>query len=412
MSAGKQRPLRILISAFSCSPDRGSEPGNGWNWSKQAERFHDVWVLTSRWDHHEVPFGDHAHDLKLRFVYVSVPFWPRRLIGVERALRIYYILWQVVAPFHAWRLNLRVRFDVIHHVTMNTIEVPGFLWLLRPPFVWGPVGGAQLPPKAMQRYFGKGWLNEKIRMARKRLVLVNPFVRLAVRRAKAVIAANLDTERLLVECGARNVVREVDVGVVASTAPETHPAQRDDTFTIVWVGRLIPRKAPLLAVDVASELHRRNVSFRMVLIGDGPQRDTVQTAISRYQLEEHVTLLGAVNHQEMAHQYARGHVFLFTSLHDTSGTVILEAMQQRLPAVTLNHQGAAEMVDESSGIRIDIHSPNQVIHDMADAVQQLYEHPEQRTEMGCHARQLVADRYVWDVKGPFLQRLYQQIVNS
>ncbi|MGB8801257.1 MAG: hypothetical protein WCC97_11250, partial [Candidatus Acidiferrales bacterium] len=40
------RPLKILLSAYACEPDKGSEPGVGWNHVKQAARFHDVWVLT------------------------------------------------------------------------------------------------------------------------------------------------------------------------------------------------------------------------------------------------------------------------------------------------------------------------------------------------------------------------------
>lgn len=39
--------MRVLISGYACEPERGSEPGNGWNWVWHlAELGHDVWVLT------------------------------------------------------------------------------------------------------------------------------------------------------------------------------------------------------------------------------------------------------------------------------------------------------------------------------------------------------------------------------
>ena len=41
-----QRLTRVLISAYACEPQRGSEPGVGWHWAVEAARHHDVWVLT------------------------------------------------------------------------------------------------------------------------------------------------------------------------------------------------------------------------------------------------------------------------------------------------------------------------------------------------------------------------------
>ena len=42
------KKLKILISAYACEPDKGSEPGVGWNWAKQISRFHEVWVITRK----------------------------------------------------------------------------------------------------------------------------------------------------------------------------------------------------------------------------------------------------------------------------------------------------------------------------------------------------------------------------
>ena len=38
--------LKVLASAYACEPEKGSEPGAGWNWVKQIARFHEVWVIT------------------------------------------------------------------------------------------------------------------------------------------------------------------------------------------------------------------------------------------------------------------------------------------------------------------------------------------------------------------------------
>jgi hypothetical protein len=38
--------MKILISAYSCEPGMGSEPGVGWNIAREVAKYHEVWVLT------------------------------------------------------------------------------------------------------------------------------------------------------------------------------------------------------------------------------------------------------------------------------------------------------------------------------------------------------------------------------
>ena len=40
------RELRVLLSAYTFRPNRGSEPGIGWNVAQDVARHHDIWVLT------------------------------------------------------------------------------------------------------------------------------------------------------------------------------------------------------------------------------------------------------------------------------------------------------------------------------------------------------------------------------
>ena len=38
--------MKVLLSAYACEPNKGSEPGTGWNWLKQIARFNEIWVIT------------------------------------------------------------------------------------------------------------------------------------------------------------------------------------------------------------------------------------------------------------------------------------------------------------------------------------------------------------------------------
>ena len=144
--------LHILLSAYACEPDRGSEPGVGWNWVRHLARDHDVWVIT-RSNNRGVIEAVLAHNplRNAHFIYFDLPrwarFWKRRSFG----LRPYYYLWQAGVYFAARRIHRSVRFDLVHHVTFVKYWMPSFLAALPVPFVWGPVGGGESAPNVELR---------------------------------------------------------------------------------------------------------------------------------------------------------------------------------------------------------------------------------------------------------------------
>lgn len=61
----------------------------------------------------------------------------------------------------------------------------------------------------------------------------------------------------------------------------------------------------------------------------------------------------ALSYDEVNSLYDNADVFVFTSLRDTSGNVVLEAMSHGLPVIAINHHGVGEIVTDETGIRID-----------------------------------------------------------
>ncbi len=401
---------RILMSAFACEPGLGSEPGVGWNWAVQAARFHDVWVLTA---------GEHRAGIEKALAECPIPglhvvyhdaVWARRWLrrGTKGYLP-YYLVWQQSVVATARALHRRIGFDIVHHVTYNAIDFPGLLWRLDAPFVWGPVGGAQEPDPALKGYFGRGWWLEQLRILRKRLLVFNPLLRLGVRRAACILVANRDTERLLQRLGATHVLRELETAVHLPVVTRDTSRPENATLAVVWAGRLVARKAPLLALDVVAELKRRGTPVHMTMAGDGPWRRRLADQVVKRGLEQNVTILGRVPYTEMSDLYRDGDVFLFSSLHDTSGNVLLEAMAHSVPIVTLDQHGAADIVTPACGIRVPIRDARQVVDDLASALSELAVNHEKRRSLSEGARCRAATVYNWDCKGELMRELYQSI---
>ena len=124
-----ERRLRILLSAYACEPDRGSQPGVGWEWATRLAKRHEVWVLTRANNRPAIEraLGPNSGQEFLRFVYLDLPRWVlwlkrKKLIPVP----LYYVLWQVAAARCAKRL--RIDPDIVHHVTFNGFRFPGKWW--------------------------------------------------------------------------------------------------------------------------------------------------------------------------------------------------------------------------------------------------------------------------------------------
>ena len=97
--------------------------------------------------------------------------------------------------------------------------------------------------------------------------------------------------------------------------------------------------------------------------------------------------------------YKTSDIFVFPSLRETTGTVLFEAMVNGLPIVTFNQNGAALLVDETCGFRIDVNSDLRVIKSkFASAIQQLIENQSLKEELGLNAYKRVIEDYTWENK--------------
>jgi glycosyltransferase involved in cell wall biosynthesis len=107
--------------------------------------------------------------------------------------------------------------------------------------------------------------------------------------------------------------------------------------------------------------------------------------------------------------YQRSHAFLFTSLQDTTGMVTVEAMANGRPVVCLDHQGAAVVVTQETGIKVPVGEQREVVQGFADALQRLAEDRELCARLGALARRRAGERYTWEHKRAFIDRIYSDV---
>ena len=82
----------------------------------------------------------------------------------------------------------------------------------------------------------------------------------------------------------------------------------------------------------------------------------------------HIAWLGWLPHREAIEQYAWADAFVFSSLRDTTGTVVVEALAAGLPVICLDHQGVHDVVTDDCGLKIPVTTPREVIAGLSDAI--------------------------------------------
>ncbi|QMW04016.1 glycosyltransferase family 4 protein [Spirosoma foliorum] len=407
---------KVLISAYACIPDRGSEEGNGWHYSSiVSQQGYQVWCLTRDVGKAEIERKlEQIPHPNLTIVYVTLPRWIDKVYSWGMlGLFFHYLYWQWSTLQVALKLTKTHQFDLVHHVSYTSLQMGSFLYKLKLPFIYGPVGGGQVAPKTMRRYFKQYWLKEQMRTWMGNLMLrFNPGCYQSVRLATYVLVWNEDTRRRVQALGREKAVVKEFGGVGRSFIP-SEPIYRpyQKTLQLVWVGRLMPRKALELSLHGLSKVNPQ-LPVHLTVVGDGEMGKYVPEYISAYNLADRVTWVGNVSYEQVKDYYRKANVFLFTSLRDTGPAQLMEAMAYSLPVVTLDLHGQAELVSSSTGIRVPVTEPEMVATDLAKAIEWMYHNEDKRTSMGLNAFRF-AQQQNWETKvNHIVQTYYKSMTNQ
>ena len=366
--------MKVLLSAYACEPGKGSEPGMGWHWAVEIARLgHDVHILTRANNVEPLKRGLAAlPELRLTVHGYDLPRWARWWKKGQRGVRLYYLLWQWRALAFARRLHSANRFDLVHHITFAVYRHPSFMGRLGIPFVFGPVGGGEETPPGLRPGLPlRGRIAELLRSAANRLAGFDPLLRGSFRRASLILPKTQETLRLIPRsCRARCLlIRDVAAEEDSlAPAPAAHSGPR-----FLFAGRLLYWKGVHLALRALARLRRDLPGATLTLVGGGRDRSWLRSLARSLDIEPAVQWLGWIPHAEVLPLYASHTAFVFPSLHDSGGTVVMEALGQGLPVICLDLAGPGAILPQDCGVKIPAlgRSEEDVVADLAESMARL-----------------------------------------
>lgn len=408
--------MKILLSAYSCEPGKGSERGVGWNVAREVAKHHEVWVLTRPDESREAIEAELQRNPipNLHFIYFTLPFWKDSLRwGQSGAMQLHYYLWQIQAYFVARKLHKDIEFDVAHHVTFVRYSSPSFLCLLPIPFVWGPVGGGESAPAAFWSDFSiKNKIYETLRGAWRFIGECDPFTRMTARRSAIAYAATEDTAQRLKILGVSHLEIFPAIGLLTHEVEQLGqctPVQNNPT-RFISIGRMLHWKGFYLGLHAFAQANLPDAEYWM--LGDGPELPNLQALALELGIGEQVKFFGELSRDQVLTKIGQCSVLVHPSLHDSGAGVCLEAMAARRPVICLDLGGPAQQVTDNTGIKVTAINSEQTIKEMAQAMIKLAQDKDLLCQMGQAGHHHIHESYSWESKGKKLSDLYQKLINQ
>ena len=405
---------KILLSAYACEPNKGSEPEVGWQWAVNIARKHEVWILTKENNRHTIDENRAvaSEDIpwdNMNFLYVHLPKWMVFWKKGNRGMRLYYYLWAKKAYKIAKELHKAVKFDIVHSVTFVSLTQPCFLYKLDAPFVWTVAGGENINPVIGYQMAFKEKMYELIRSLGQYKAKHSPRIRAAVKKASLIMATTGETEALIPEEYHDKVVVTSAIGI-----DKVSPMKRQtnaDTVNVLLSGKFVYLKGVRIGVDAILKLvnHYDNVQF--TILGNGPYESEYKNSCIKY-IGEKIRFVDKVPHEKITEFYKEHDFLINTALRDSGCLVAMEAMSIGLPIVCLNTGGVKCMTDEAYAVKVEPKPYAALVEEMAEGIAFLIENKEKRIEMGKIAYERMNEAYLYRNKCQWLLEQYEKIMRG
>ncbi len=412
-------PLRVLLLSDACNPEWPSLPIVAYNVARALAEHAEVVLVThvrNRPALTKTGTG-RASVVYLDTEYVAAPMHRlSHLIrrGEQNAQTAAVALaWpaQVAFEWEAWKRYkgelAAGRFDIVQRLTPMSPTLPSPMAKWSPvPFVLGPLNGALAwPPGFEQELRREG---EYLRYARAAYRWL-PFYRSTYARAACILASFDHTIADLPASARPRTIDFPEVGIDPKVFSWPGDRPERERLTFLFAGRLVPYKCADLALRAfaaSAELRRH----RLVIVGDGPERERLQADVISLGLEGTVEILGQRPQSEVGRLMREADVFVFPSIRELGAGVVIEAMACGCVPVVVAYGGPATLVNDETGVRVPLGSKEQIADAFRVALEGLAgDRPRiRRLARAAHARAI--GRFSWDVKARKMIEIYEWVL--
>jgi glycosyltransferase involved in cell wall biosynthesis len=417
--------IRALLIAEAANPEWTSVPLAGWSHAmalRKRVNAHLITQIRNRESLLRAGLQEHVNFTAIDSEKLARPMWKLSSV-LRRGSEGGWTTLQALVPvsyfyfeYLLWKLfgeRIRSReYDVVHRITPLSPTTPSLLAKKCAgagiPFVIGPLNGGLPWPKWFQqeRKLEKEWL-APVRRAY-RLV---PGYRATLKYSAAILAGSRDTMRQLPRKygGKIHYVPENAVDPSRFTTFRTRQIQLP--LQLLFVGRLVPYKGADMAIEAAAPLLADGCA-ELTIVGDGPQRLALEAMVRQLPRPDSVHFIGHVPHTDVQRYFANADVFVFPSIREFGGGVVVEAMLMGVIPLVVDYGGPAELVTPDTGFKVKIGPRPEIVASVRTVLEQLAAHPSLVSSKVGPAQERVQSNFSWDAKARDVVRIYEGVLRS
>jgi len=301
-------------------------------------------------------------------------------------------------------------FDLVHQVSPLALRYACPAIGLGMPTIIGPIGGSlETPSEFAGEFDTESWYVKLRRFDRWRL-RHDKKLHTTYADASVVVGVAPYVREILESAGISPKRFELmnETGVVELPA-ETHRTPTEGReLRLVFVGRIVRSKGVRDAVRAIAQLDE-SVKIRFDVVGDGQDLAACRAEADQLNLGDRIVFHGRKPRAECDRFYQKADVFLFPSIREPSGNVVLEALSHGLPVLAADRGGPGFVVDDSCGIKVPVTTPEAFAAELASAIRRFTDEPALVASLGAGARRRVESLALWDRKVDWLVGLYDEL---
>ena len=409
--------MKLLLSTYSCYPCKTSEPGNAWRIINEALREHEVWaVIADAYQYRELTEAWLAKNPMPGFHPVFVKLAPafRWLCGRGPLEAIHYHRWQEKITGVVRELHQRIGFDLSHHVTYGRYWSPSGLRVLDLPFIWGPVGAAETPPRSFVSELPLRYrLLESLRDGARNWSCKSKSLRHTAAAATIGIGVTRESCEALRNLGVRRVEQMPQMALTEEDLAQFGrlPDPPPGPFRAICIGRHVHWKGFHLAIRAFALFAQKSPEAELWIINDGPFRGELKKTAAQTGMASRVKFLGVLpTYQNVLQKLGQSHVLMHPALHEGFGNVCLEAMAAGRPVACLDIGGPASQITPETGYAASATTPDEAVAAMAVFLEKINRDRPLLAAMSVRAREHVKRNFTMRQINETMRRFYREAV--
>ena len=212
--------------------------------------------------------------------------------------------------------------------------------------------------------------------------------RAALACANGVIVTSAPTKAILID-DYQVPPQNIQVAIPGTDAAPQARGSGEASPVILGVGSLTPRKAWNVLIDALAQCI--DLKWRMVIAGEGPERDGLEQLIASRGLEQRISLVGEVSEQQLHQLYDSADLFVMPSLYEGFGMALTEALARGLPCIASDGVVALQHLPLEAALSVKAGD----VTELASALRAACA-PDKRAIMAQHARESAQILPRWD----------------